>query len=103
MGQMTDERISAWQQAAGIEPATGAQLERLEAMQEQGVNLIKIVELELSGIRDGDGSWHGSDPLGGTVLRVSELWQLFNRDRDEPLETVEGVGPELDPSEEIPF
>ena len=103
MGQVTDERISAWQQAAGIEPATGAQLERLEEMQEQGVNLIKIVELERSGIRDGDGSWYGSDPLGGTVLRLSELWQLFNRDRDEPLEMVEGVGPELDPSEEIPF
>ena len=93
MGQMTDERISAWQQAAGIEPATGAQLERLEEMQEQGVNLIKIVELERSGIRDGDGSWHGSDPLGGTVLRLSELWQLFNRDREKPLETVEGEDP----------
>ena len=93
MGQMTDERISAWQQAAGIEPATGAQLERLEEMQEQGVNPIKIVELERSGIRDGDGSWHGSDPLGGAILQLSELWQLFNRDRDEPLSMVEGVGP----------
>ena len=93
MGSMTNERISAWQQAAGIEPATGAQLGRLEEMQEEGVNLIRIIELERSGIRDGDGSWHGSDPLGGTVLRLSELWQLFNRDKDQPLEMVEGVGP----------
>ena len=93
MGQITDERIAAWQQAAGIEPATGAQLERLEEMQEEGVNLIRIIELERSGIRDGDGSWHGSDPLGGTVLRLSELWQLFNHDREKPVETVEGVGP----------
>ena len=93
MGRVTDERISAWQQAAGIEPATGAQLGRLEEMQEEGVNLIRIIELERSGIRDGDGSWHGSDPLGGVVLRLSELWQFFNRDREEPLETVEGVGP----------
>ena len=96
MGQITDERISAWQQAAGIEPATGAQLGRLEEMQEEGVNLIRIIELERSGIRDGDGSWHGSDPLGGTVLRLSELWQLFNRDTEEPFSVVEGV-------DQVPF
>ncbi len=93
MGRMTDERISAWQQAAGIEPATGAQSERLEKMQEEGVNLIRLIELERSGIRDGDGSWYGSDPLGGTVLRLSELWQLFNRDKEDPVTMVEGVGP----------
>ena len=90
MGQMTDERISAWQHAAGIEPATGAQLGRLEEMQEEGVNLIRIIELERSGIRDGDGSWHGSDPLSGVVRRLSEVWQLFTRDKEEPLGTVEG-------------
>ncbi len=93
MGRVTDERISAWQQAAGIEPATGAQLGRLEEMQEEGVNLIRIIELERSGIRDGDGSWHGTDPLGGVVLRLSELWQNFKRDRKESISTVEGVGP----------
>ena len=93
MGRVTDERISAWQQAAGIEPATGAQLGRLEEMQEEGVNLIRIIELERSGIRDGDGSWHGTDPLGGVVLRLSELWQKFKRDRKESISTVEGVGP----------
>ena len=27
--------------------------------------LIKIIELEISGIRDGDGYWHGSDVIGG--------------------------------------
>ena len=93
MGQMTDERISTWQQAAGIEPPTSAQLGRLEEMQEECFNLIRIIELERSGIRDGDGNWYGSDPLGGTVLRLSELWQLFNRDKGDPVEMVEGVGP----------
>ena len=93
MGQMTDERISAWQQAAGIELPTSAQLGLLKEMQEEGVDLIRIIELERSGIRDGDGSWHGSDPLSGTVLRLSELWQLFNRDRGKSVEMVEGVGP----------
>jgi len=93
MGRVTDERISAWQQAAGIEPATGARLGRLEEMQEEAVNLIRIIELERSGIRDGDGSWHGSDPLGGSVLRLSEIWENFKRDRKESISTVEGVGP----------
>ena len=89
MGQMTDERISAWQQAAGIEPPTGAQLGLLDKMQEEGVNLIRLIELERSGIRDGDGNWYGSDPLGGTVLRMSELGQLFNR--EEPKENTDDL------------
>ncbi len=99
MGQMTDERISTWQQAAGIEPPTSAQLGRLEEMQEECFNLIRIIELERSGIRDGDGNWHGSDPLGGTVLRLSELWQLFKLAEAAPIQEEQRLGL----MDEIPF
>lgn len=93
MGTITDTNIATWQQKAGIEPAKAGAAERLCELSREAYDLIRIIELERSGIRDGDGSWHGSDPLGGTVLRMSELWQLFNRYREEPVTMVEGVGP----------
>jgi hypothetical protein len=37
--------------------------------------IVKIVELELSGIRDGDGFWHGSDVIGHMVNDLANLCQ----------------------------
>ena len=72
MGQLTHARIAAWQEAAGIEPATGDRLERLRETSKAAYDLIQIIELEISGIRDGDGHWHGSDPLQGKVLELTD-------------------------------
>ncbi len=83
MGQVTDANIAAWQRQAGIEPATGARAEGLAELQVQALDLIRVVELERSGIRDGDGSWHGSDALAGTVLRLHEIWQRIDREARE--------------------
>ena len=64
MGMMTDRQISAWQQEHGIEPATGEYLKNLEALSQFAYDLIRTIEIEKSGIRDGDGAWHGSDVIG---------------------------------------
>jgi hypothetical protein len=66
----TEIIIAAWQQANGITPASGQKAELLHRMSGLAFELIKIIELESSGIRDGDGHWHGSDAMGG---RAHEL------------------------------
>ena len=66
MGQLTDARMKAWQQHAGLHPPVAARRELLDRMSECAFKLIRIIECELSGIRDGDGQWHGGDPVGGT-------------------------------------
>ena len=62
-----DAETEAWQKRAGIEPATDEQARLLREMSDKAFELIKVIELERSGIRDGDGAWHGSDVVGGTM------------------------------------
>jgi hypothetical protein len=51
-----------------IPGSPGTQREQiLERMSQAAFQLIKIVELAKSGICDGDGAWHGSDPVGGII------------------------------------
>jgi hypothetical protein len=53
-------------------------------MSNTAFELIRVIELERSGIRDGDGCWSGSDPLGGTMNDLRELLrQLDERDRND--------------------
>ena len=79
MGHRTEATIEAWQKAAGIKPATGNQQRVLDAMSEKAFELIKMIALERSGIRDGDGQWlgdeywHGSEPFYGLLKALSEL------------------------------
>jgi|ERR1035437_970776 hypothetical protein len=79
MGQMTDLKIAAWQKNAGIEPATGQYAEDLEELSQAAFRLLKIIEAERSGIRDGDGYWHGSDVMGGTLAEIVHLFERVNR------------------------
>ncbi len=65
MGRVTDFITAEWQEEHGIEPATGEYLKLLNQLSEYAYDLIKTIELEKSGIRDGDGAWHGSDVIGG--------------------------------------
>jgi hypothetical protein len=76
MGQMSQATIEAWQKKAGLEPA--ADQETLRRLSDAAFELIKIIELEKSGIRDGDGYWHGGDVIGGIVSGIRGLldqWQ----------------------------
>lgn len=76
MGRQAD--IEGWQLEHGIRPAQGEQANLLEQISRAAFELIKdnesaeaafelicTVELERSGIRDGDGYWSGSDPIMG--------------------------------------
>ncbi len=67
MGSVTDARIAGWQKEAGIEPASGARDEALGELSRQAYELIRVIELERSGIRDGDGTWYGSNALEGVI------------------------------------
>lgn len=91
MGQRTEARIERWQRRAGITPATGARLRQLETLSQLAFELIKVVELERSGIRDGDGQWHGSDVLGAVVREIAKaeqtdlaLWKQQSEQHREP-------------------
>jgi outer membrane cobalamin receptor len=90
MGQITDTAIRQWQEAAGIQPASGTRAETLERLSQLAFELIKAIELERSGIRDGDGSWHGSDVIGGIVSAIAtaeredvRAWTHENRPEPE--------------------
>jgi hypothetical protein len=74
MGQTSELIVAAWQKKAGLKPA--ADQETLRKLSDAAFELIKIIELEKSGIRDGDGYWHGGDVMGGIV---SEMRGLLDR------------------------
>ncbi len=85
MGSRTDAKIAAWQKEAGIEPASGERADTLGEMSRQAYNLIQVVELERSGIRDGDGFWHGSNPLDGILNNLmTEQRRLCNATSADP-------------------
>jgi len=73
MGQMRNATIENWPQHSGIKEATGDRRNLLQQISDMAVELIKVIELERSGIRDGDGYWSGSDAMGGTARRMAEL------------------------------
>jgi hypothetical protein len=77
MGGWTDANIAAWQEAAGIKPARGERAEALEDLSQAAFQIIKIVELERSGIRDGDGYWHGCAVLHAVVDDVAAAFQRW--------------------------
>ena len=92
MGTVTDANIEAWQRKAGIEPATGEAAEKLCELSREAYELIRIIELERSGIRDGDGRWHGCDPLGGAVFRIHGIWNRISLNTPDAETWVEGHG-----------
>jgi hypothetical protein len=75
MGMMTDLAIASWQEEHGIEPARGERAKLLREISELAFDLIKIIELEQSGIRDGNGRWHGSDPVHGTMRDMVKAFE----------------------------
>ena len=76
MGSYTDANIEAFQEATGIQPASGSYAESLDVMAHQAFDLVRAIERELSGIRDGDGRWHVSDPVAGLMDSLAATWQL---------------------------
>lgn len=90
MGQITDARIRAFQERAGLEPATGELNAALESMKTEAAKLIEILVLEQSGIRDGDGFWHGSDVLGNAMNSLNEIYSRWRDTWKEPEQATNG-------------
>ena len=87
MGVYRNSAIECFQKHAGLEPACGQRRELLERMQQLAFDLIKILELEISGIRDGDGYWGYSDPVSGTVEKLGTLeHELEETTNDMPVQ-----------------
>jgi hypothetical protein len=78
MGSYTDANIKAFQKNTSIEPASAEYAAILNRMAQEAFALIRVIERELSGIRDGDGLWHGSDPVARTMDRLVEAWESVN-------------------------
>jgi hypothetical protein len=57
-----------------ITPATGGRLECLKRLAEVAQTLPNIIDSEISGVRDGNGYWEGSDALHGTI---SGMWEAL--------------------------
>ena len=73
MGQITDNRISDFQEQSGIKPATGKRAKRLRQMSKHAYELIQVLALEQAGIRHGDGHWHGTDPIMAIIQHLDFL------------------------------
>lgn len=73
MGHRTDARLADFARRTGIQPATGEWAGTLERIQKIAFDLIRIAELERSGVRDGDGFWHGSDPLFALIEDLAAI------------------------------
>jgi hypothetical protein len=65
--------IREWQKKAGIKPASGKELEKLNRLSKHAYDLIRIIELERSGIRDGAGYWCGGDMFEYAVMDIVDL------------------------------
>jgi hypothetical protein len=85
MGMRRDAKIAGWQKAYGIKPPTGDEAHILRRMSDAAFELIKVIQLELSGIRDGDGYWSGSDAMGGTAQNLVDVINEFERCRSRML------------------
>jgi hypothetical protein len=57
--------------------AIGRRAEFLTGLSQQAYQLIQLVELEKSGIRDGAGFWCACDPVAHTVNDIAEYWREF--------------------------
>ena len=89
MGSSTDARIRAWQEAAGIEPAGPELRDAFERLTKAAHELIAAVPLEVSGIRDGDGHWHGADVIGAVLDNIGSACCAVRSARGEPRDSLE--------------
>ena len=83
MGSMTDFQIARWQEMAGLKPASGETAEMWRELSKAAFELIRMIELERSGIRDGDGMWHGSSAVDHAMDDVVELCKRLHKVRDD--------------------
>jgi hypothetical protein len=69
--------VAAWREEAGIKGVDSECRQVLEALSLAAFELIKIIPLETSGIRDGDGNWCGYDAMHSVAVNVMSLCERF--------------------------
>jgi hypothetical protein len=70
--------VAEWQERAGVELPSPEWTAVIPRAKQAAVNLLELLILEESGIRDGDSTWHGSDPLQAAFdLLVSCRVELY--------------------------
>ena len=87
MGAYTNAMIDLAREAAGFELPTETQLALLQKMKRITVELLEVLVLEEAGIRDGDGFYHGSDPIAALADQLKDL--SLKRFDDTNIESVE--------------
>lgn len=87
MGAGRRADTDAFQDATGIKPAGGETSKAIRDLQRKCFEAIRIMELEHCGIRDGDGSWHGSDIVGHICRELIEASELvmYGKERAEEI------------------
>ena len=73
MGRQRDGMIEDFQRQAGIQPASPAQRQTLIRLSQLTVQLVQVIALEESGIRDGDGYWSGCGPIDAIIATLVEV------------------------------
>ena len=53
-------------------------------MSKEAHELIQALTLERAGICDGDGAWHGSDPIHGMIQNLVEFDRVRDTGQGEP-------------------
>jgi|SRR6516164_837460 hypothetical protein len=96
MGTRTDCETAEWQENAGLNIPSPTIQELWSKLQDTCFEVIKIAELEKSGIRDGDSCWHGSDVVGHTLSDLhnvcASLWLAYYKPTEhaEPIKAPDG-------------
>ena len=70
MGFRTDARLAAFEEQTGIKPHRGDTLKAIRALQDKCFETIRVMELERSGVRDGNGTWTGSDAVAAVCSEL---------------------------------
>ena len=78
-----DANLASFQEHTGLKPARGRRRQLIKQMQQEALNLIRLLELEISGIREDDECWAGNDPVSGTVYSLRELVQTLHGATDD--------------------
>lgn len=84
MGMITDAKIARFKERlargeVSYQPAQGAALIALNKAEAYAREFIRILPLEKSGERDGDGYWSGSNPIDGLPRAILEAYQEYER------------------------
>jgi hypothetical protein len=74
----TEAQIAAFEAATGVKRARGGRADALRQISDKAFELIKVIELEYSGIRDGDGHWYGSDVVGAVMGDLQRAMQALD-------------------------